>query len=224
MALGGLDKKYQEILETLQRGDGVTAEKLLVPLIKRFPQADGLKEALGHAQWLQGRRNAAVKTWREAHYEEPRNAVITSHLVQALMEIKDYDQAERIIRRTLSHQPGHSALQAQLARILEARAQPFDAVEAYLAAAQRDSKNPKLWMAVLQAALQAQDYPNARTAGETLFSISPTPGATRGLIDAYRHLGRPDLAAEVLATCLSRWPRIRRLTWRAVSCVSQQDN
>ena len=203
---GGLDAKYNAVLQALQQGDGARAEALLLPLIKKFPNADGLLDALGSAQWLQNRPDEAIKTWLDAHYREPRSATIAVNLAEALIHRGKNEQAERVVRRALQSQQGNTSLLSILGRILLATNRPFEAVEAHAAAARRDSKNPLLWRAVLHAAEQAGDDVAAREAGETLMVISPTPHVARSLVGSHCRLGRADLAAEVLVNASQRWP------------------
>lgn len=187
------------------------AEAAVTSLLARDPTS---LEGLRLQAWVLGgqhRFEAAARAAREALAQAPADAMSHGVLGDALVELGDYDGAERAFDRMMELRPGTAAY-ARVAYLRELRGDPDGALEALRLAARSASPNAPLAAAWIHMQLGELHFGRgeldpAASEYERSLALLPSSGAaTSGLARVRGAQGRLDEAERLYAEAVRLLP------------------
>jgi tetratricopeptide (TPR) repeat protein len=192
--------------DALRRGDVAGALRPLTAAVATEPARAELHRALGTIYRLDDQLDRSVEAYSTAVRLRPADDRARIGLADVLIDMERLDDAERVLRETITAVPGSVLGHYRLGRLLQARGTYGDALtELELAArsAPLIGQDPLYEMVALLYANQA-DFAGAVTALHKQVAVNPgNADAHRRLGDSYVRLGRAEEAqTEFLAALL----------------------
>ena len=117
-------KELSEIIDRagdflLDQEDLANAERLYAAAVSAFPEVAVYHGGLGYCAGKNGRMEEAVTHARRALDLEPENAYFLNDLGYSLIEVRQFDEAEQVLRRAIERAPADYTLPAGNMEYLE---------------------------------------------------------------------------------------------------------
>ena len=195
----------QEAFASARNGDARRAQTLAGRALQVDQTARLARHALALVHLIEGRPNEAVAGLRELLREDPSDVWVKSDLGEALTQLQQYDEAERLFAEVQTVLPDDSLTLRRLARLEAARGNP-ELAASHLREAAANSVDARFDLARL---LRAQgDRTGALEQIRAGLELAPNSVIARHMLAVLLHEGGDDVGAVAeLERCLADDPK-----------------
>ena len=199
LSAGGRGKRDPEALYWRSRAYAELA-RIAVQRLSSLPPSPEQHELLALALQRAGRRSDAVAEWREASRVSPSDRRIRSELARSLRLNRQYDEAADLLQELVRLEPDRAEWQFELGDCLLGQGHPPEQALAHLSRAVELRPDALAYRALLGQVLLQSGNPRAAVVQLEQASPLDRDGSIHfQLANAYRSLGKPELARRALA-------------------------
>lgn len=141
-----------------------------------FRLDSGIQQLLGHMAMMRGDHDEAVARFNQARVLAPDDQSATEDLVHALMEVKNFSEADFYLASMLrkSENEGRRDLMHLRVQCLQALNRPVEARDILVELTEADGNNDvQAWIALGQVSLELRDLGRVREAANRIVGMAP---------------------------------------------------